>query len=154
MNKETRQNNLLKIVDYGFVVETQPEGFAQVRLPRREGCRTEALSKNICHQLDKESMILRVQNPLKAVKGNKVEVEFIDPGLGKSIFIIYFLPILSLIIGAILGNAFNPLANHNLSAVLGAILFLAICLGLVFGLNRRKWQQAGRNAPRITNILE
>jgi sigma-E factor negative regulatory protein RseC len=154
MKAQKNSGNFFKEVDYGFVVEDKPEGFAQVRLPRREVCRTNMRVKNICDQFDEDSMILRAQNPVKAIKGNKVEVRFTNPDLGKSVFIVYLFPILSMIIGAVLGNILNPLGDQNLSAVLGAVLLLVICLALNFGINRSKWQQTGPNAPRITNILE
>ena len=135
-------------VDIGVVIETSPDGSAQVMVPRREGCRT--WTKNICDQMDKDNVILRVQNPVKATKGRTVEVRFVTPPMGKSMFTIYILPILALIIGALGGMSLNPIGNENLSAVIGAFVLFIFSLGLIFGLNKKKWGLKGTNRPSIT----
>ena len=99
-------------------------------------------------------MVFKAENSLKAREGDRVEVKFAVPGKGKALFMVYILPILALIIGAGIGNAWNPFGNQNLSAVLGALILLILSLFLIFRLNRSKWGPKGSNMPRITSILE
>jgi positive regulator of sigma E activity len=154
MQESTMQNSVAEEVDYGVVVESSPDGTAQVMVPRREGCRTDAWRKNICDQLDQDNVILRTLNPVKASKGRMVEVSFTTPHLGKSMFVIYILPILALVLGAAIGSAWNPFGGQDISAVVGAVVLTGACLGLIFGLSRRQWGRKGLNMPTITNILD
>ncbi|MCF8105297.1 MAG: SoxR reducing system RseC family protein [Desulfohalobiaceae bacterium] len=151
MKDDLQQNKTLGQIDCGIVVGSSQEGFAQVMLPRREGCRYDAWSKSICHQLDQDNMVLKAHNPLKAKEGNMVELKFETPGMGRSMFIVYILPILALIIGAGLGNGLDPFGNQNVSAAIGALVFLVLGLWLVFSITRR---QKGAGFPTITNILQ
>ena len=151
MKGDLQQKAKIQNTDCGIVVGSSQEGYAQVMLPRREGCRYDAWSKSICDQLDQDNMILKAHNPLKATEGNMVEVKFETPGMGKSMFVVYILPILALIIGAALGNGLDPFGNQNASAAIGALVFLALGLWLVFSISRK---QKGAGFPTITNILQ
>ncbi len=154
MKKESRQNTGFQESDYGMVVENNPDGSVQVRLPRREVCLKDARSKGICDQFDDNNMVLRVFNPVNAQKEDRVVVRYMAKPLAKSLFIVYLLPILALILGAIIGTTWNPFGNQNVSAVIGAIILLVICLGLIFSLHKRKIQEKGLDMPTITQILK
>jgi len=118
------------------------------------GCRSDAWAKNICDQFDRDKVTLRVLNPVQAAEGNLVEVRFQTPPVGKSMIVVYLLPILALILGAVLGAAWNPLNNQDLSAVAGAVIVFICCLGLILGINRKNLGERGGNMPSITKILE
>jgi len=154
MKKESRQNASFQESDYGMVVENNPDGSVQVRLPRREVCLKDARSKGICDQFDDNNMVLRVFNPVNAQQGDRVVVRYVSKPLAKSLFIVYLTPILALILGAIIGTTWNPFGNQNVSAVIGAIILLVICLGLIFGLHKRNIQEKGLDMPTITQILK
>jgi len=154
MGERSRKASLLEKVDYGFVVENREDGTAQVMLPRRKACQTDDWSKDICDQLDKGHLILRALNPIQALKGTKVEIRFVTQSLSKSIFIVYILPILSLIVGAILGGTLNPFGDQDLSAVFGSAVLFIICLGLMLGIYIKNWRQKSSNMPKITKILK
>ncbi len=154
MDEQFQNKNQQEAIDCGVVVQKNPDDTAQVMLPRREGCRGDLWSKNICHQIDQDSMILKTDNPLKAREGDRVEVRFMVPEKGKSMFMVYILPILILIVGAGIGNVWDPFGNQNLSAVVGAFVLLILSLLLIFRLNRRKWGPEGSHLPKITSILD
>ena len=73
---------------------------------------------------------------------------------GKSIFLIYILPILTLVLGAAIGSVWYPFGEQDVSAVVGAAVLTGACLVLIFGLSRRQWGRKGFNMPTITNIWD
>ena len=113
------------------VVEKIENGFAWVRAQRKSACGTCANMAH-CSSIDGgKQMMVKVNNVLNAQKGDSVEFHLNSAFLLKCTFIIYIVPVLGLIMGAI---SATPIANligmsHSfalvlltLSGFLGAVL--------------------------------
>lgn len=113
------------------VVEKIENGFAWVRARRKSACGS-CTNKTLCSPIDGgKQMLVKVNNVLNAQKGDSVEFHLNSTLLLKCTFVIYIVPVLGIISGAIIAT---PLANfmginHSfmlvvliLSGFLGAVL--------------------------------
>ena len=102
------------------VVEKIENGFAWVRAQRKSACGT-CTNKAHCSSIDGgKHMMVKVNNVLNAQKGDSVEFHLNSAYLLKCTFIIYIVPVLGLITGAI---SATPIANligmsHSFALVL------------------------------------
>ena len=78
----------------------------------------------------------RIANPIGAVPGDRVIVRVANGSTLRAALLIYALPVLFLILGAVAGTAFGGDGNSDSAAALGALLGLAI--GILSGLIVRR----------------
>lgn len=103
------------------IVEKTEEAFAWVRTQRKSAC-AGCSNKSNCSSLSGGShMLVKVSNPVKAKKGDMVEVFLRTSIQLKCTFIIYMIPVLGLIAGAL---SAAPLANvFSISDSFGIVIF-------------------------------
>lgn len=92
-------------------------------------CGTSVLSK----WLGRKRTVLTVSNPIGAKAGERVVLGFPETSLPKASFLLYILPLLSLLVGALSGEWFAAQMNLNSTEPVAIICGL---LGLLAGL---KW---------------
>ena len=136
------------------VVEKLENGFTWVRAQRKSACGS-CTNKAHCSSIDGgRQMLVKVNNDLNAKKGDSVEFHLNSAFLLKCTFIIYIVPVLGLITGAIIASPIANLTgmNHSFAMVL---LTLSGFLGAVL-LSRLLIHQKNDNTrflPTIRRIL-
>jgi sigma-E factor negative regulatory protein RseC len=119
------------------VVEKLENGVAWVRSQRKSACGS-CTNKAHCSSIDGgRQMLVKVNNDLNAQKGDSVEFHLNSAFLLKCTFIIYMIPVLGLIMGAISAAPIANLVgmNHSftlvlmtLSGFLGAVLLSRVLI--------------------------
>lgn len=111
-------------------------------------------SKSACLPSENKEMIVEAINDINAQVGDRVQVSVPTTSLLKATFLVYFVPVLALIAGAITGSNVAPAMqlDSTLASVACGFLAMAIVFGAV------KWFDRGANAkaqywPRVTRIL-
>lgn len=139
----------------GLVIGNEIDGRARIIVDRKgacSGCHTTGAGCRSCLSSAKmESLVL---NPVGAQSGDVVQVSLKSMNLLAGAALLYVLPVLTLLVGALIGSAESAVAGWNgaTAAVLGGGIGLAIGFGLVMGLDRCTWVRR-RLAPRITAVL-
>ncbi len=115
-----------------------------------EGCS----ERHACHSLGGIKEIeIEVANPVHAEAGDTVMVAFKTSQLVRLSFMLYIFPIIALVIGAVLGDAFA--AGFNADASIFAALFGFLFFGIALGgikLKDREAKKTGRYQPEIVQI--
>ena len=139
----------------GLVIGNENDGRARIIIDRKGacgGCHTTGSGCRSCLSSAKmESLVL---NPVGARSGDIVQVSLKSGNLLIGAALLYVLPVLALLGGALIGSAESSVAGWDgtSATVLGGGAGLAIGFGLVMGLDRCSWVRR-RLAPRITAIL-
>jgi sigma-E factor negative regulatory protein RseC len=135
------------------VVRTIEGLVAKVAIPRKSAC--EGCTVETCKP-DEQSMVVEALNPVKARVGQKVKVVFKPYSYVKGTFIVYGIPALAIIGGAVLGrffsNYFREIDADVLSALFGFGAF-AISL-LAVKLWSKKAEKKVGYKPVIEEIVE
>jgi len=129
-------------------IVTKVDGaLAEVRTMKRAAC--EACSaKGFCHDGGRE-MIVSVLNPVKARPGDRVRLEIATGVFVKVMFLLYIVPVLALLAGALAGLAISG----DKAAALGALVGFALAVTFVRATGRRMGDMAAYQ-PRIVRVLE
>ena len=137
------------------VVEKIENGFAWVRAQRKSACGTCA-NKTHCLSIDGgRHMLVKVNNDLNARKGDTVEFHLESAFLLKCTFIIYMVPILGLISGAVAASPIATLVGLNepfamvLSTVSGFLIAVLISRSLI-----RQQTDNERFMPNIKRVFK
>ncbi len=143
------------IEEYGTVVELKGKAVASVLCKKSSMCE-HCASAGLCHMGDdSRSMVVEAHNTLGAEVGDKVKIVTSTKSFLQSSFLLYIVPIIGLVIGAIagqlIGEFFDLKLNHSL---LSAIIGTAFMAGS-FMIIRVGSQAIPREAfmPRIVEIL-
>jgi sigma-E factor negative regulatory protein RseC len=99
-------------------------------------------------------MMVDVNNDLRAREGDVVEISVPTGSFLRTSLLVYFLPVLALILGAYAGGAWA--ASLHLPPTLASILGGALAIALSFAILRRVDRAAESRAdfsPRMTRIL-
>jgi sigma-E factor negative regulatory protein RseC len=101
-----------------------------------KGCGTGKLFRLFCNNLRQ----FQVDNPINAGVGDEVVISVAEGAILRGIGLVYLLPLLLLVIGAMLGNAWagQPAGQHDGYATAGALS------GLVVGFIAAKWISSAR----------
>ncbi|MBN2123159.1 MAG: SoxR reducing system RseC family protein [Deltaproteobacteria bacterium] len=136
------------------VVEGVAEEKAQVRIKRHSAC-AHCEGRDSCHVFDGKDMVLEIRNDLHARTGDRVEITVPTRSLLKLTLLVYFFPVLALIVGAFLGNHWGPSLGTGpaTGSVLGGSVAMAVAF---FGLRRvdRAARSKSEYQPRMRRILE
>jgi sigma-E factor negative regulatory protein RseC len=108
-----------------------------------------------CRPSESKDMIIEAINELNAKVGDRVQISLPTGSLLKATFLVYFLPVVALVIGAIAGGKLGPFLlgfNSTLGSILCGFGAMAAVLLAV------KWFDRSIDAkpnywPRITRIL-
>jgi sigma-E factor negative regulatory protein RseC len=124
-------------------------GLAQVKVGRHEECG----SCGACGGA--QQVVVEAVNEIGAQPGQRVLFEFREANVLTGAFVVFILPLLFGGVGAVIGHFTAPLleANGSLPAVIGALLFFLLALGLVRKFDRRAAQDKAAK-PVIIEILD
>ena len=139
------------ISEQGIVQEIKA-GTAIVKIQKSAAC-NHCESKGSCDISNRE-MIVEVYNELGATAGDLVEVSVPEGAIIKLSLLVYFFPVIALLIGAFLGNYLSRHLETDPS--LTSIVVGGICMGAVFFFLKkvdRSRKSTGNNYPRMTRIL-
>ncbi len=135
------------------IIEKASKRKALVRIQPSSACAS-CDSRDTCDVTSDKKMVIEVANDLQARIGDRVEISMPEGSLLKLSFLVYFLPVVALVAGAILGARLAPIFNMESTpaSVLGGGLAMAIVFCVL------KWIDRGSNAkdkyyPRMTRIL-
>jgi len=106
-----------------------------------KGCGAGKLSRLFCSKPRQ----FQVENPINAGVGEEVVISVAEGAILRGIGLVYLLPLLLLVIGAMLGNAWvgQSAGQHDGYATAGALS------GLVAGFIAVKWISSGRAGSRF-----
>lgn len=136
--------------EVGLVVDTQDIS-ANVKIDRKTACgncKGCGLGSS-----DDKSITIQALNQAGAKKGDYVEVDMEAPSVVKAAFIIYTIPLLSLIVGIFISNfLFGFLGvESEIGSLAVGILFMALAL-MVIKLNEPKIKKSNQYNPVIVSI--
>lgn len=114
------------MVETQGVVVHADERIAQIRTSRRSACGVCGSNdgcgvSSVVKAFDK-AMVFRVANTLGVSAGEQVIVGVGEQVLLRSSLVAYVLPLVFLIVGAIIGSAFAPVAAKDAFSVAGAVI--------------------------------
>jgi len=139
----------------GLVLSIEKDGWAQVATERKGacgGCKT----THSCHScLPNSKIVTEVLNKAGAKEGDLVNVSLNSGLVLKSAAILYLIPVVGLMAGALMGAALNVrLAISETSAAI-AFGFPGLCLGfLITVLISRRMSANNRLTPKISQIIK
>ena len=131
----------------GIVIETS-ENKAKVKASRHGDCE----NCEVCP--GDNAMVVAVQNPIDASVGQRVAFEIQEANMLMAAFVVYILPLLALMVGAISGGILgNNLGQDVLAGQIGGgILFFAIAVVYMKRYDRAV-KKNDQLLPVITKIL-
>ena len=109
-------------------------------------------SRGSCHNMSDSEMFVELANDLKV--GDLVRLQVPSGSLLKLSLLVYFLPVVLLIIGAYVGGAWAE--SFDLQPTLASIIGAGLAMGVAFYVLRwfdRGEQAKGDYQPRMTRIL-
>lgn len=135
------------------IVEQVEGGKATIRIQRSSHCAS-CSSRDQCHTMGEREMRIEILNTLRAKEGDLVEIAVPTRSLLKLSLLVYFVPVLMLLIGALLGQVWAETfsSDPTLASVVGGIG----AMGLSFvGLKWLDGKMRGKveYSPRILRIL-
>ena len=77
---------------------------AKVKIERSKSCR----GCGLCSLNPGGMMVTEIEDPIGVKDGDRVQVEIPDKDFLKAAFILYLVPVIGLITGALIGSKFNP----------------------------------------------
>ena len=100
-------------------------------------------------------MLVEVDNHLEARVGDRVELEIPAGSVAKLSLLVYFFPIVSLIVGAVVGEALaDPMdMNRTLASVLGCLIGLGMSAFILRWLDRGGHGKE-KYSPRLRRLLD
>ncbi|HAS55363.1 MAG: hypothetical protein A2X56_07925 [Nitrospirae bacterium GWC2_57_13] len=141
------------IEEEGIVVEASGQ-MAKIALLRKSACESCAAS-GVCHPAD-DASFMEAENPLGAVKGQKVRVMVAPQIYLKATIVLYGTPLVALVGGAILGKnlglKYAGEANSDLWAFLVGVACMAVSFLFIWMYNK-KVEKSGQYRPAIVEIL-
>ena len=140
----------------GIVIQTEPDNFARILADRKGACAGCHQGHVGCHSCltNSNKVESRVANPVHANVGDLVRIHMSMGNLLLGTAIIYLLPVLGLIIGAVAGPYFITGLGLTVasSEIIGAVLGLIISLTALYLLDRSTIVRK-RIKPIITKVL-
>lgn len=125
---------------------------ARVKIKRSNTCSTCSCA-GICSPFGKDWMIIEALNPPGAKQGQEVVVTYKMEDQLKASFILYIIPLISLVAGAAAGLWLDPLNNQDLSSVLGGFGLLLVCYIAIRAYSRNKYRRKQSFQPVIQEII-
>ncbi len=135
------------------VIEKASKRKALVRIQPGSACAA-CESRGMCDVTSDKKMMIEVANDLQVKIGDRVEISMPEGSLLKLSFLVYFLPVVALIAGAILGARMGPVFNMepNPASLIGGGLAVGIVLFALKWFDRRS-KSKDKHYPRMTRII-
>ncbi len=135
------------------IIEKISRDKAMVRMQQRSACAA-CSSKDGCRVSSDKAVMIEVVNDLQAQVGDRVEISMGSASLLKVSFLVYFIPVLALIVGALAGDYLaRPLhMQASLASILGAVIAMGITFYILKRLDRANKPEKGYQ-PCVTRIL-
>ena len=126
---------------------------AMVRIQRSASCAT-CDSRGTCGVMSGKEMVIEVANDLQAKVGDQVEISMPTGTVLKLSLLIYFVPIVALLIGAIAGRAWSRYLHvqSTVASIIGGGLAVGLAFYVLKRLNRAAMIKA-KYQPSMTRIL-
>ena len=139
----------------GLVRRVSRDGWAMVVTERDDAC-SNCESAQFCHSLaDCSRMETRVLNRANAGEGDRVVISLSTKSVFKSAMILYILPTLSLLLGAIGGSGLHKQLGIGETGAAILFGFAGLILGFTIAGLISKRQTANSNlTPAITRIIK
>lgn len=143
------------IEEYGTVVELKGTSVAAVLCKKSSMCE-HCASAGLCQMGDdSRSMVVEAQNTLGAEVGDRVKIVTSTKSFLQSSFLLYIVPLIGLVIGAVagqlIGEYFNLQLDHSLlSAIIGTAFMVGFFMIIRVG---SKAIPRETFMPRIVEIL-
>ena len=127
---------------------------ALVRI-EKSSCCTTCDSRGTCKVLSDKEVLVEVRNELQAKVGDRVMLSVPARSLLKLALLVYFLPIVGLIIGAYAGGVLAQSLDMEtaLPSIVGGIIAMGITFYVLKKINRAAEQRRPDYLPRMTRIL-
>ncbi|MFP4084538.1 MAG: SoxR reducing system RseC family protein [Desulfonatronovibrio sp.] len=125
---------------------------ARVKIKRSSTCATCSCA-GICSPFGKDWMVIEALNPHGAKQGQEVVVTYQMEDQLKASFILYIIPLISLVAGAAAGVWLDPLGNQDLSSVSGGFGLLVFSYLAIRAYSRNKYSGKRGFQPVIHEIL-
>jgi len=131
------------------------DGWAMVVTERDDAC-SNCESAQFCHSLaDCSRMETRVLNQADAKIGDRVTISLSSKSVFKSAMILYILPTLSLISGAIVGSGLHRYLSIGETGAAILLGFAGLMLGFIIaGLISKRQTAGSKLTPVITRIIK
>ncbi len=135
------------------IIEKISHSNAVVRIQRSSAC-SHCESRDSCQVIEGKIMLIEVANDLQAKVNDHVEISMPTGSLFKLSLLVYFIPILALVVGACAGAEWAQ--SFNMQPTMASIICGAFAMGIAFCV--LKWldlhaQAMGKYQPRMTRIL-
>lgn len=139
----------------GLVKHVSTDGWAMVVTERDDAC-SNCESAQFCHSLaDCSRMETRVLNRAKAEVGDRVVISLSSKSVFKSAMILYILPTVSLLLGAIGGFGLHQKLGIGETGATILFGFAGLILGFtVAGLISKRLTATSKLTPVITRIIK
>lgn len=135
------------------IIERVEAGIATIRVMRHSACE-HCESKGACDIFEGKEVLVDLPNELNARPGDEVELTVAGGSLLKLSIMVYFIPVLALVVGAYIGGLWGP--SMGLSATLGSVLTGLGAMVITFLFLRMLDKSSGNKegyAPRMTRII-
>lgn len=109
--------------------------------------------RSFCNPFGSDHMLLEAQNPIQAQPGQTVRIEFRPEKPLKAMFILYLIPLLCFLAGAVIGHLLDPFNNEDLSAVVLSLCSMIISFIAIRQMNQRKLRISPSFEPRIVSVI-
>lgn len=126
---------------------------ARVKMKRSSRCASCSCA-GLCSPFGKEWMLITADNPIGATAGQTVRITYRVEGEAKASFILYIVPVLALLTGALLGAAIGLFENPDLSAIAVGLAFLIVSFGLIRMYAARRYGRDPSYHPVISEVLD
>lgn len=138
--------------EFGEIVSVEGRT-ARVKMVRSSQC-SSCSCAGFCNPFGKEWMLVTADNALGAAAGQKVRVTYRVEGEVKASFILYIIPVLALLLGALIGTFFDPFNHTDLSAVAVGLSFVAISFLLIKKYAAWKYGRKRSYRPSISEVMK
>ena len=142
-----------RATEIGEVLHLLPGQQAKVKIPKHSTCQGCA-HRSFCDPFGTEHMVVQADNPIAARSGQQVELSFHPEKQLKAITILYVIPLVALVLGAVLGNGLALFGSPDASAALLSLTCVILAFAAIRWFTRRQEMTDNRQQPRITRIVE
>lgn len=139
-------------IEIGEVISVLPSGDVKVKIKRHAQC-AGCSHSGLCNPFGRDFMVVTAKNRQGAKIGDNVEVGFSIVNRKKAMVILYILPLLFFIVGAILGFYLDPLNNEDVSSSVGGIVLLVISFAIIYLYHKLLVKEQPTLIPTIIRII-
>ncbi len=131
----------------GFILKLDGD-FAKIRVSGHANC-------DNCQSCNVANMEILAYNPVKATPGQKVRFIMIQENMIRISFMIFLFPLISILAGIYAGTLIAALFSFNEtgSGALGAFLFLAVAIVIIYFYDKR-YKLNKSNFPQVIEVIK